>query len=618
MDGPIDRQTGRAGLLVAALVLGLVASAHAGESPGGRDDLTPIGPEDWGYEAAAHLLDRAGFGGTPAEIERLSRLEPADAVRRLVRYQEIPGVELPVFDASGIFPSEEFVPPTGSDQRRYFVEAFVRKKTLGIETERRRGSGWAQPVLDQIFYLRFANGAEITRVARWQAERALLSSRPLEEKLALFWHGHFATENDKVRDYRKTMAQWELFRTHGNRKFRDLLLGICRDPAMLIYLDSASNVRGHPNENFARELLELFTLGVGHYTEQDVKEAARAFTGWGLDGNEFDKSWWDHDRGPKSFLGREGRLDGEDVIDAILAHEASARFVAAKLYRYFVRSDPSPELLDELASLFRESGHDVGVLLETLFLSRDFYSAASRGIRVKGPVELVISTYRKLGLTEVPGTPNFNLVTRSLGQQLYDPPNVAGWPGGRSWITPSTLVTRQNFARYVLFPGEVPAPRRRLMDFVADVIGTEAYEQMNAMARRGDFTGTPVMPASVDASGFARTPGLQNQAADAFRGVYNGARKALSSIRFDDPVPARFELAAMLRRQGVDDARGAVDYLARRFLSVSLGAADRAALVAYLEDRNGGARMDPGRAGLERDLRELLHLIMSLPEYQLT
>ena len=146
---------------------------------------------------------------------------------------------------------------------------------------------WLQPVVDQGYYLRFSNNGEIGRVAAWFAERMLVTRRPLEEKIALFWHGHFATENDKVRDYRKLMAQWDLYRKSGTGNFRDLLLAMNRDPAMLIYLDGQKNVKGHPNENYARESLELFSLGVGNYTEKDIQEAARAFSGWGLDANKF-------------------------------------------------------------------------------------------------------------------------------------------------------------------------------------------------------------------------------------------------------------------------------------------------------------------------------------------
>ena len=256
------------------------AAAQAGP-PGWRYDFSPIAAEEWSYERAAHLLERAGSGGTPEQIAALAALSPEEAVRQLVRYQTVERVALPPFEHSGIFPSEGFVPPQPSDLAGIARRAVFTRRALGVRVVYRPGTPWLQPLIDQNFYLRFASAVEGTRVAEWQAQRMLLSDRPLEEKLVLFWHGHFATENDKVRDYRKLMAQWEMFRELGNGSFRELLLGICRDPAMLIYLDGIQNVRGHPNENFARELLELFSLGPGNYAEQDIREAARGVHGLG-------------------------------------------------------------------------------------------------------------------------------------------------------------------------------------------------------------------------------------------------------------------------------------------------------------------------------------------------
>ncbi len=580
-----------------------------------QDDLSPIPPGQWSYDRAAHLLERAGFGGAPEEIEELAALGPAAAVRRLVHYQQVANVAMPEFDASGIFPSPDFVPPRQENFAQALRDAAATGEAFGVKLERTPDTAWLQPLVNALYYYRFSNNGEIGRVARWLAQRMLITRRPLEEKLALFWHGHFATENDKVRDYRKILAQWDLFRLHGNGSFRDLLLGICRDPAMLIYLDGLSNVKGHPNENFGREILELFSLGVGNYTESDIREAARAFTGWGLDGNRFTRRAEQHDTGEKGVFGRKGNFDGEQIVDLVLEHNACAPFIARKLYRYFVREELSLGLEKRLAGVLRRNRYRIAALLESIFLSKDFYSPASVATQIKSPVHLAVSTYRKLGLREIPGTPNFNATTKALGQQLCAPPNVAGWKGGSTWINPSTMIERQNFARYVLFPGEIPVPARRPMDFVGDIIGQQPYQQMAGMARRGDYTSFPNM--SMEESGFARRPGTANETYNVFRGVYNGGVRTFQVLKIDPPKPAAIDLAGLLRKDGARNAAAAVDSLARRFLRAPLGAADRGDLVAFLRTRLGGEAIDFAAPSLETQLRELLHLVLSLPEYQL-
>jgi len=338
---PMPRHTLLAVLLTAALIVSAVRRAPGeGSDPpatGGShaapaawvDDLTPLSPSEWNADRAAHLLERAGFGGTPEEIARLAQMPPAAAVRHLVYYQQVPNIVFPPFDPSGIFPSDDFVPP--ADVGESIRQAARTGQALGITVARTPGTMWLQPVVEAAFFYLFANNGEMGRVARWFGQRMLTTARPLEEKLALFWHGHFATDNEKVRDYRKLMAQWELFRRLGNGHVRDLLLGISQDPAMLIYLDGQTNVNGHPNENFARELFELFSLGVGHYTERDIQEAARAFTGWGLAHKQFVKRAALHDDEAKTVFGSTGPFDGEHIIDLLLEHPACAPFLVRKL-----------------------------------------------------------------------------------------------------------------------------------------------------------------------------------------------------------------------------------------------------------------------------------------------
>src|SRR5712691_3787546 len=414
-----------------------------------QNDLTPIPAANWNYDFAAHLLERAGLGGTPSEVEALAKMTPAQAVARLVRFEGTTTSNLPAFDPSGVYdPGLEPFPPS-----RPAVTDLAKEKgeALGIKVKP-SGNRRLQPIVDEFFYWLRASALETNRVAYWWANRMLTSPRPLQEKMALFWHGHLASNEAKVRDYRKLLGQLEIFQKQGMGNFRDLTVAVAQDPAMLTFLDAGVNVKGASNENFAREIMELFTMGVGHYTEKDIREAARAFTGWNYVDVKFVVNKDQHDDGEKTFLGHTGRLDGVDVIDIIMQQPATADYIAGKIYRYFVRQDLSPALQKQLGSVLRQSNYEIAPLLEKIFLSRDFYSSASVGTRIKGPVELAVNTYRKLGLKSIPGVPDFNLVTNALGQQLFSPPTVAGWAGGQSWITPGLLLERANFVRDLLFP----------------------------------------------------------------------------------------------------------------------------------------------------------------------
>lgn len=413
-----------AGSLMAAAGA-LAAMAGTPGLPGWQNDLTPISPGDWNYEFAAHLLERAGFGGTPEEIQALAAMTPAQAVARLVRFQGTDASQLPPFEHSGIHdPGLEPFPPS-----RPAVTALAKEKgeALGIQVKA-SGNRRLQPIVNEFFYWLRASVLETNRVAYWWANRMLVTPRPLQEKMALFWHGHFASNEAKVRDYRKLLRQLELFEQHGTGNFRELTLAVAQDPAMLSFLDAGVNVKGASNENFAREIMELFTMGPGNYTEKDIREGARAFTGWNYVDLQFVVNKDQHDDGEKVFLGKTGRFDGADVIDIIMQQPVTAEFIAGKIYRFFVRQELSPELQRQLGLVLRQSKYEIAPLLERIFLSRDFYSTASVGTRIKSPVELAISTYRKLGLKSVPGVPDFNLATGALGQQLFSPPTVAGWP----------------------------------------------------------------------------------------------------------------------------------------------------------------------------------------------
>jgi hypothetical protein len=577
-------------------------------------DLTPISAQDWGYERAAHLLERAGFGGTPEEIAVLAAMTPEQAVRRLVHYQNVDNGHLAPFDHSGVWdPALDPFPvsrPATTDQAKAKGEA------LGVELKP-AGNRRMQPVVNKFFYWLRASRLETNRAAYWWANRMLATKRPLQEKLALFWHGHFATSEEKVRDYRKMLLQLELFQARGTGNFRDLVIGVAQDPAMLQFLDAGVNVKGAPNENFAREIMELFTMGVGNYSEHDIREAARAFTGWNFRDLQFVINRDQHDDADKTVLGQRGAFDGVKVIDVILAQPVTAEFIAGKIYRFFVRDELSPDLRRRLGAVLRDNRYEIAPLLTTIFLSRDFYSAPSVGTRIKGPVELTVSTYKKLGVTELPGVPDFNDTTAALGQQLFRPPTVAGWAQGRSWVTPGLLIERGNFARDVLFPDITFLPTDRHPSLIT---GDEIRAVHEKISMGFDIT-TATKPVSMT----EQTEGMSMSNAMADRdedfntryASYRGWQMAVERVK---PIPrtyARLDLAGMVEARGLTDSTQVVDYFLARFLRVPLDAQRRARLIAFLDQELGTSDVARADSYMEDALRMLVHLIMSVPEYQL-
>jgi hypothetical protein len=561
------------------------------------DNLSPITAADWNAERAAHLLERAGFGGTPEDIARLAAMTPQQAVDSLVEYERIDNSRALPFEESGVWDrGMDPFPPSRADAVR---QARERGEALGVKALPEGSQRRLQPVVDKFFYGLRANTIETQRLGVWWASRMLTTPRPLEERLTFFWHGHFATGDAKVRDYRMMLRQNEMLRRNASATLRALLVGILKDPAMLVYLDNGENVKAHPNENFGRELLELFSMGVGHYTERDVREAARAFTGWTNDVLEFRFDSAQHDFGDKTFLGRTGPLDGTDIIDTILSQEATGDFVAAKLYRYFVRDEISPSVKAELGRSFKAGGYQIKPLLKRIFLSKDFYSPPSTATVIKSPVVLVISTYRKLGLRELPTIPDFGRLTGALGQTLFDPPNVAGWAGGRTWITPATLMQRGNLFRDVLFADAKTfrAPDRLMPPTYARV-GDNLAKGMNVTEATKEGTGDAESNAQVDRD-------------EDYNTRYASYKGYLMAFERTKPIPRRvadLSLVSMVAAAHVTTADAVVDHFATRFLSVPLPSKARAGFVEFFQ---GKSVTD------EFALRELLYLVLSSPEYQL-
>ena len=582
-------------------------AASASMAPPAADewagDLSPISASDWSYERAAHLIERAGFGATPEEITRLAAMTPERAVNGLVDYEAIDASGLKPFDESVIWdPGMDPFPPSRAEAVRRAREhgEGLGEKILPVGTQRR-----LQPVVDKFFYSLTANNIETQRLGLWWANRMLASPRPLEEKLTLFWHGHFATGQNKVRDYRMMFQQNRMLRANASGNLRTLLVGILKDPGMLVYLDNGENIKSHPNENFGRELLELFSMGVGNYSERDVREAARAFTGWTNDVLTYKFDAEQHDFGDKTFLGRTGPLNGEDIIDTILAQPVTGEYVAGKLYRYFVREDISSEVKADLGRSFRASGYQIKPLMRRMLLSKDFYSTPSVATQIKSPVHLVVSTYKKMGLREVPTIPDFGRMTGGLGQTLFEPPNVAGWAGGRTWITPATLLHRGNLFRDVMFP-DVKGfrPPDRAMSATDTRVGERLAQGMNITeaTREGDAESNKMVDRDEDYN--------------TRYGGYAGNLLAFKRTKLIPRQPAAFDLTAMVTAARADTADKVVDHFARRFLSVPLAQKDRALLVSFLRDKLGSSTVKPGDT-LESSLRELLYLVLSTPEYQL-
>jgi uncharacterized protein (DUF1800 family) len=293
-----------------------------------------------------------------------------------------------------------------------------------------------------------AQSGDPARLKAWWVYRMLSSPDPLTERLTLMWHNHFATSNLKVENLTAMRRQNELFRQLGRGAFGELLSAVVRDPAILVWLDAPTNRKGHPNENLARELMELFTIGVGHFTEADVKESARALTGWTVEDDAFTEVATRHDDGEKTLLGRTGPWKGDDVVRLVLEHPATPHRLAGRVCELFL-GEKALKTADvgALADGLRAHNLDVGWVVETVLRSRVFFADDNLGDRVLGPVEYVIGAARALELFEPPSS---TLVLAEwcgrLGQDLFYPPNVGGWPGGRSWLTTRAVIGRTNYA----------------------------------------------------------------------------------------------------------------------------------------------------------------------------
>jgi hypothetical protein len=491
----------------------------------------PTSEDPWGRKWSAHLYRRAGFGAGREDLDEAERLGPEGTLDLLLR---------------------------GRPEAQEIAETLMDVGRIAAASD----EGGAQ-------------------LRGWWLYGMLQGGHPLREKMTLFWHNHFATSLAKVLDPELMFRQNGLLREHALGRFGPMLQAISKDPAMLVWLDSNTNIKGRPNENYARELMELFSLGVGHYTEGDIREAARAFTGWRVDGAGFAFDARLHDGGPKTFLGQTGAWDGGDVVRIVLVQPAAARFLVRKLYRFLVseKAEPPDSLLEPLCEGFRRSDYDIAGLLRTILASRHFYSSHAFRQRVKGPVEYVLgavqSVYRRYaeGDADYRPLPQQVLVARieAMGQSLFAPPNVKGWPGGTTWLNTSTMLERDNFAE-------------------ALAMGTLWPRSSPEAGARDEGTPSPVLARLV-------------------RKVTGSAAPTESP---EEPAPPRaFDPARLPDEERASQPVAIVGALLDHYLPGGVRPEARARLVAF------AAAGRPDGPALRRRVREIVHAILTMAEYQL-
>lgn len=554
--------------------------------------LKPIDPDRWSPRLARHLLNRAGFGVPRARAGALAALTPEAAVDSLLAFDDGPdGVDDP-----------DFLPEPGRLGRMVSgLESVGHAERQAIQADKRQEEREA-----------------VQRLKAWWLMRMHRTAHPLREKLALFWHGHFATSAQKVNPSRFNFDLNAIFRRHAAGDFKALATAVGQSAAMLTYLDNHRSTWRHPNENWARELMELFTLGQGQYGEDDIKAAARAFTGWSIDGDgAFIHRVEAHDPGEKTFLGRTGRLDGWDILDILFEQPALAPFVCAKLWRHFAGTEPDAATRDALAETFRASGHAIRPVLREMFLSEAFHSDAVVGTQIKSPVQFVLQLVDDLEIAQPPYAVMAQ-ACRALGQDLFQPPNVKGWDGNRAWINANTLLQRYNL------PGRI-ALAARAADHLRGGIDTDGAMADAAMldAPAKDALGRMQRAYRKELEGAVRAR-LEELPADerararqVLRDGAPGERLAVITA-LGLPLPPELRDTAPPALAGLPGATAdaVVRAMADRYLATPLDADQRAVLARAL----GAAAPDAplrAEAAPPGARAAAFHLLTSLAEYQL-
>lgn len=382
----------------------------------------------------------------------------------------------------------------------------------------------------------FTNPSDLRR---WWLYRMVFTKRPLEEKMTLFLHGHFATSDRKVRNPHAMYLQNLLFRKYALGDFQQLLLNVSRDPAMIIWLDNQQNRKGKPNENYAREIMELFSLGIGNYTETDIKEAAKAFTGWQTNPSGYFFNKGQHDFSTKTFLGNTGNFNGEDIVAILANRPQAAHFMAHKLITFFAYDDPDKSFVEKVASAYKTNNHSLGAMLKVIFTDKTFKSDRAYHAKIKSPAELVVGTLKTLQIQQL--DIDLPQVMASMGQDLFHPPSVKGWDGGAAWVSSDTMMERFNFAARI------------------------------------------------------------------------------SSTRLDE-LTASTKPAELVDKHGLKNAQQIVNYFVDLLVDGDVPKRTRERLTEYVSTDLNGAKtgMIEDNDTLNAKLRGLVHLIMTLPTYQLT
>lgn len=516
--------------------------------------MNQITTSDWTVARAAHLLNRAGFGGSPREINELYAMGLHGAVDYLVDYESMEaGIEPPAFTRESI--------PDLPDRRE--MRGADAEKRRELQRQRRR-----------------TNQAWINQLRGWWFERMRTSPRPLEEKLTLFWHGHFATSFQKVKSAHAMFQQNNTFRSNAAGSFEDLVVSVSKDPAMLFYLDGAQSKKESPNENYSRELMELFTLGEGNYSEKDIAEAARAFTGWTVNrkARTFRNAPRRHDNGEKEFMDRTGRFDGADIIRIILEHPAAAEFMSRKLWEFFAYFDPEPSIVSELAAKMRKSDYQLRPVLKLMFTSEAFYSTRAGRTQIKSPVQWLIGSLKVME-SPLPDPGLCTYMAASLGQTLFEPPNVKGWEGGSAWITTANLLHRYNLASVLVEGG----------DSVKEVFGKRGLAG-GGMGRM-----------------FMQEPMMDMEDAESKKLRRQKMRKRRAAI--SQPV---MKPGVVLPEEARASRETARKHLQWRLFQSDLRPRDVDAFDRFFTD------LPEPEAWSDQDIRAVVHAMMSTPQYQLT
>jgi uncharacterized protein (DUF1800 family) len=419
---------GRSAAAVLLLAMAFVTAAFAKAD----DTLT--------QSDARHLLNRTGFAASLTEINAYTGLSRQQAAERLLsETRDVATTPPPAWVSTPIVPASKIRDMTPEE----------RQAELRLNNE------------------------HALELREWWFREMLNTPSPLTEKMTLFWHNHFATSQQKVRLTQLIYQQNVLLRKNALGNFGSMLRQVARDPAMLIYLDNANSRREQPNENFAREVMELFTLGEGSYSEQDIKEMARAFTGWSIDREtgEFLFRRGIHDNGAKTIFGKRGYFEGDQALDLLLRRPETAQFITRKLWKEFVSPTPDEAEVSRLAGVFRDSGYNIAKLMKAMLTSDAFYAAENRAILVKSPVEFVVGTVKMFDI-KTPNLRPFVFASALLGQNIFTPPNVKGWPGGETWINTATLLGRKQFVDRLFRPEDRMEPVMNALDEMAERSGT--------------------------------------------------------------------------------------------------------------------------------------------------